>query len=64
MCTKIRCSLDTLGRKIDRHNAASGGAEDLDRQHPYEPGTDHRNRFPNTDLGLPNALHRDGANGG
>src|SRR5437867_2720318 len=60
MCAELHRSLDALGRKIDRHYAASGGASDLDRQHSYEPGTDHCDSFANPDVGLPKALQRDG----
>ncbi len=63
MCAELRRSLDPLGREINRHNAAPGGADDLDRQHPHKPRTNHRDRFADTHIRLPTALQRDRTNG-
>ena len=62
MCSELCSALDAPRRKIDRHNATSGRASDLDRQHPYKPGTDHRDRFAYMEVGLSKALQCDSAN--
>src|SRR5437016_5912658 len=62
MCSELCSALDAPRRKIDRHNATSGGASDLDRQHPYKPGTDHRDSFAYMEVGLSKALQCNSAN--
>ena len=50
--------------KIDRNHPAAGGAQNLNRQNAYQAYPDHCYRFPEGDVCLAHALHRDRANRG
>src|SRR5690242_16755015 len=54
---------DSLRRKVDGDNTTTGGAGDLDGQHTNEARADYRDGLADADLGLSQALERDGANG-